>query len=114
MLLPSRSSATVSICNREWFPHGVSKNPALAASDFISLVGSSSVMSTPMAARSRSMTPLKSRTAINLIRVRLRHSYGDAIKFDIVGEPTTVKDHNVETNSTEREGAGEARTGKER
>lgn len=30
--------------------------------------------------------------AINLIRTRLRHTYGDAIKFDIVGEPTTVED----------------------
>jgi site-specific DNA-methyltransferase (adenine-specific) len=30
--------------------------------------------------------------AINLIRTRLRDSYGDAAKFVVIGEPTTVED----------------------
>lgn len=30
--------------------------------------------------------------AINLIRTRLRDTYGDSAKFEVIGEPTTVKD----------------------
>jgi DNA modification methylase len=30
--------------------------------------------------------------AINLIRTRLRDTYGDSVKFDVIGEPTTVDD----------------------
>ncbi len=30
--------------------------------------------------------------AINLIRTRLRDSYGDSAKFEVIGEPTTVED----------------------
>jgi DNA modification methylase len=30
--------------------------------------------------------------AVNLIRTRLRDAYGDAVKFEVIGEPTTIHD----------------------